>query len=407
MYRIKVLWLCPYPVSDLQTEIQVDRIKTAHTSSWIKVLSEALSKHPAIDLHILTKSQYVNDIRIGEMNGITFHIIRDAIPFTNSGYPDIFPFDRLSRYSLFIKKAKKHIFSVIRPDLVHAHGTEGPYGLLAIKLGITNIISIQGLLGEILKFESSRWRRIKQGLEKEVLTKAENFGCRTHFDTAYVKNYNPKATIYKLPEAMNDVFFSKQWKGSESNVITFTGTICQRKGVFDLLIALKDVEFDFFLKIIGSGSDSDLIKLKTLIERNGLSHKVKLLGFLSAEAIAEILVDTAVFVLPSYIENSPNSIAEAQAVGTPVVAYDVGGISSMIQSNKTGILTEPRNILSLRLAITEVMKNKEVRLKLSLASKNHALKNYKAEKVVEQTIKVYAELLSLKELANQSITEIN
>ena len=53
---------------------------------------------------------------------------------------------------------------------------------------------------------------------------------------------------------------------------------------------------------------------------------------------------------PSYIDNSPNSICEAQIMGLPVIACNAGGVSSLIEDKETGYLVptnSPHNIVSL------------------------------------------------------------
>ena len=48
-----------------------------------------------------------------------------------------------------------------------------------------------------------------------------------------------------------------------------------------------------------------------------------------------------VFVLPSAIENSPNSLGEAMMLGTPTVVSDVGGVKNMIDHEKEGYVYQP------------------------------------------------------------------
>ena len=58
-----------------------------------------------------------------------------------------------------------------------------------------------------------------------------------------------------------------------------------------------------------------------------MEDKIEFLGRLSAEGMKQAYLDANVFVMPSTIENSPNSLGEAMLLGVPCVAADVGGVA--------------------------------------------------------------------------------
>ena len=105
---------------------------------------------------------------------------------------------------------------------------------------------------------------------------------------------------------------------------------------------------DVTLRIAGpditysNGSFKDLIRIssygriiKKLIKKNRLEGKVCFLGALSATEMKKEYLRSNVFVCPSSIENSPNSIGEAQILGVPVVASYVGGIPDMMRGSES------------------------------------------------------------------------
>ena len=63
-----------------------------------------------------------------------------------------------------------------------------------------------------------------------------------------------------------------------------------------------------------------------LIKSTGLERKVTFLGRISASQMREEYLKCGMFVCPSSIENSPNSLVEAALMGAPVIASRVGGI---------------------------------------------------------------------------------
>ena len=70
--------------------------------------------------------------------------------------------------------------------------------------------------------------------------------------------------------------------------------------------------------------------------------------------MARELTRSHAFVISSYIENSPNSLAEAMLVGMPCVASFVGGIPSMVDDGRTGLLYPVDDVALLAAQIRQV-----------------------------------------------------
>ena len=99
--------------------------------------------------------------------------------------------------------------------------------------------------------------------------------------------------------------------------------------------------------------------LKKLIARKHLWKKVTFVGKLSAEQMKEKYLQSHIFLCASTLENSPNSVAESMLLGTPVVAGAVGGIPSMIDNGKEGILFEGETPKALAEAVIRLWDSEE------------------------------------------------
>jgi glycosyltransferase involved in cell wall biosynthesis len=88
------------------------------------------------------------------------------------------------------------------------------------------------------------------------------------------------------------------------------------------------------LCVIGKGHSKRLNILPNGIHLNYQGRK-------SGNEIQNILATTSFLVVPSLSENSPGVISEAQLLGVPVVATNVGGIPELISENETGFLSTP------------------------------------------------------------------
>ena len=72
--------------------------------------------------------------------------------------------------------------------------------------------------------------------------------------------------------------------------------------------------------------------------KHGVMESIDWLGRLDAEQLVAELLGAAVFAYPSHIDNSPNALCEALLVGVPTVASYVGGVPSLIDDGREGLL---------------------------------------------------------------------
>ena len=107
---------------------------------------------------------------------------------------------------------------------------------------------------------------------------------------------------------------------------------------FDLILKtaklLKD-KVDFIWMVYGISQYNEWQdKLDILAE----TVNIKLMGVVDESALISSILSSNIFVHPSYIDNSSNSVCEAQLLGIPVISTNVGGIPSLIEEGKTGFL---------------------------------------------------------------------
>jgi glycosyltransferase involved in cell wall biosynthesis len=76
-------------------------------------------------------------------------------------------------------------------------------------------------------------------------------------------------------------------------------------------------------------------------------------------------------------------------LGVPVIACNVGGVSSIVEHMVTGILIPSNGIFELTSWIIEILKDNNLKTKLSTTSKLEAKKRHDKEKIVTELVKVY------------------
>jgi glycosyltransferase involved in cell wall biosynthesis len=136
--------------------------------------------------------------------------------------------------------------------------------------------------------------------------------------------------------------------------------------------------------------------LNQLIENYGLQANVSWLGTKTPAEVATELSRCTLFVLPTLMDNSPNCLAEAMAVGVPSIATKVGGIPSMVDDKRDGMLYEKHDIEGLVNVVKLLLTDRCLLNKISVNARKRAFeRNFPAE-VSKKYITVYKSLMNGK-----------
>lgn len=177
--------------------------------------------------------------------------------------------------------------------------------------------------------------------------------------------------------------------------VLFLGNLSERKGVWDLLEAMKSVPRSVQLLFAG-GEDEHNIgeKLNQKIRQLNLQENVKWLGPVYGADKKDLLRDVDIFVLPSYAEGLPISLLEAMCAALPVVSTPVGGIPTVVKHNEQGLIVEPGNVKALSGALTTLAGNSELRLKIGATARQTCIEQYSIETVVNRYMDMYSEIIN-------------
>ena len=147
--------------------------------------------------------------------------------------------------------------------------------------------------------------------------------------------------------------------------IVFAGTLNERKGVRNLLIALRKIKESGMnlpkTLIIGDGPDREKL------EKMAKGLPVAFLGKKMPDELKTCLKEGMFLVFPSKEgrgEGMPNVILEAMSVGLPVIASRIAGIPEMIEHGRTGFLVEPDNPDEIAKCIKMLMGNPKLRKRM-------------------------------------------
>ena len=215
---------------------------------------------------------------------------------------------------------------------------------------------------------------------------------RTQWDHDHVLAINPKLNYHFMNETLRDSFYEAP-KWSLDNCVKhriFVSNSCSPlKGAHQVVKALPIILRDYpDAKVCFCGSQvmsnkiSDIIHfqgyhlyLRRLVKKMHLEDHVEFLGLLSESQMKQAFLDSHVYVMPSSIENSPNSLCEAQILGVPVVASYCGGTSTLVNDKHTGFLYRYEEYEMMAYLIMKLFSQKDLSL-LSAHERQVALKRH-------------------------------
>jgi glycosyltransferase involved in cell wall biosynthesis len=196
-----------------------------------------------------------------------------------------------------------------------------------------------------------------------------------------------KANIIPTPVNIAKFKPGVKTKNKEKLKIVFSGRLTEVKGVDYLLKAVPSLKGNFELIILGSGSEKD--KYKQLAKELKIERKVKFFGFTTK--VNEILAKADIFVLPSLSEGLPLSLLEAMASGCACVVTDIG---LPVRNKENALIVPAKNSEKLAEAINELVKNKNLRFKLSKNAVNY-VKKFSWENAAKQFKELFQKLVEV------------
>ena len=213
----------------------------------------------------------------------------------------------------------------------------------------------------------------------------------------FVGSLTENRSIHIISNGASVVKFNPNRKKEESQdvLILFMGKLSVNKGIYDLIEAFQRLNKDFIDARLVLGGSGDTNKIKALIEKKGIGNRVDVLGWVSGKRKNDIYENADIFVLPSYFEGLPGSMLEAMAAGTAIVSTNVGAIPEIVKEGWNGYLIESGDIEALYVRLLILCRNKNLRYKMGRESRRIIEEKYDINKIVEELVTAYREILAL------------
>ncbi|MFB6648997.1 glycosyltransferase family 4 protein [Bacillus toyonensis] len=419
---MKILWLTNIPLPEVSLLLNEEVLPFG---GWLVNASATLSSTEGVLLSVASPDNRINDVKLLRGEKIEYYIFPSV---NNSDVNEI-------RNNQYLEK----VIEECNPDIVHIFGTEFTHTLSMInvcqKKDIKTVISIQGLVSiyakhytsslptkvqnrytfrDLLKQDNIKKQQrgfIKRGeFEIEALRKVKRVIGRTTWDRACSTQINPDVIYHHCDETLREEFYKHRWdiEKIERNSIFLSQGSYPIKGLHFMIEAMHLILKKFpNTKLYIGGMDitkSETLKekmkissygryIKELIRKYNLQDKIIFTGLLNEKQMCERYLRSNVFVCPSSIENSPNSLGEAMILGVPCVASDVGGVSDMLKHKEEGFVYQTDAPYMLAHYVCEIFENEELTLSFSDNSRAHALQTHDPVKNVKRLMDIYEDIL--------------
>lgn len=377
---MKVLWLCNVILPLAAEQLHME---ATHKEGWLSGLADVmLEKRGENDIELAIAFPGAKEMFSGNRN-----VCRKTVSVKggelvcygfreDTTHPDL--------YDEELEERLEYIVNNFQPDIVHCFGTEYPHTLAMccvfprkdrLLLGIQGLCTVcanayfasmpdkavdKKTFRDWLKRDSLREQQGKfvgRGvLERESIRLAGNVTGRTEWDRFYTGKWNENVRYYQMNEILRPEFYGPEWNrdGCEKHSIFLSQGDYPLKGLHYMLTALPVIREKYpDAKVYVAGQNLtryDTLKqklklsgygkyLRGLIREKKIEEHVIFTGKLNPSQMRDQYLKCGLFVCPSSIENSPNSLGEAMLLGMPCVSADVGGIPSIF-SPEDGILYE-------------------------------------------------------------------
>jgi glycosyltransferase involved in cell wall biosynthesis len=395
--------------------------KGNHLGGWMASLAESLSQVNDIKLCIAYPKNNIAHIE-EVFDGKVFHF---AIP------------RKMMNYDNSMEVHFAQLVAKCNPDIVHLHGTEFAHGLALMKACPREkyVVSIQGLVSIYAKHyfsglppkvvESCTLRdfikrdNIPKGMEnyqkrgvieQEILKNTQHVIGRTEWDKACTRQLAPNAQYHFCNESLRGSFYEHSWSLSDcqNHSIFLSQGGYPIKGLHFVLEALPAIRERFpdvhiyvaGANIINTATITERLRLTSygqyiikLLKKHDLFSYVTFLGAQNEEDMCKQYLQAHVFVSPSSIENSPNSLGEAMLLGVPSVASAVGGVVDLMLHRQEGFVYQYDASYMLAHYVCEIFSNDHMAEEFSQNAKKRAQTTHDKEVNLNRLLAIYRAIL--------------
>ena len=248
-----------------------------------------------------------------------------------------------------------------------------------------------------------------------ISIKQKSFTVTAPGEAQDVRNFGVKTPILTLPLGVNPPHLlpDAQQKlrhiygiSPQTPIVLFLSRLHYKKRpdlLFRALNRLAAQNYDFHLIVAGSGEAVYETELKNLATSLGISHQISFAGFVIGEDKDLLLQGSDMFVLPSFSENFGIAVAEAMAVGLPVILTPGIQIAPDVAAAEAGLVVEGE-VEPLSEAIAQLLQSPNRRQQLGNNGKQLVIQQYSWNAIAQNLASVYSSVIQKQPLSHSFVS---
>ncbi len=336
--------LADFPVWEVAPELEQSSYWW-HFSVWLSELRQTLEEQDEYEIHwILLDKRPTSPMEIVQGKQ-TFHILPRARLMI--GLSTLYVHDRL---------AVRRLLRSLRPDIVHAWGTEDCYAICGADFPGRKILSIQGILNTYCRrAPGARFVRLHRFYEPGTLRTYRWVTTESPWAAARVQELVPTCKPVLLEYAVEHRLFNVQRTLSQEPTCLYVGTDEPIKNLNTIISAFSSPELAS-VKLLMAGVSRE--------QRPNLPPNITPLGYTARDGIAKLMGYAWGLVHSSKADTGPTSVKEARVVGLPVILTTECGSQQHVSHGHSGFILSPDDVSGFIRAVLAMTESREKALSM-------------------------------------------
>jgi glycosyltransferase involved in cell wall biosynthesis len=374
-------------IVQLTTDNRQDKREFHKDAPWFGTAPEALlqglARLPEVQVHVVSCIQQPVSSPAKLADNIWFHSL--VVPkggWLRTGYQGCI-------------RAVRQKVRELRPDLVHAHGTERDCALSAVFSGCPNVLTIHGnmrLIAAVNRARPFSYQWLAARLERLTIPRTDGVVCITSYTQAAVRPLARRTWV--VNNAVDARFFEVNHQPVAPKLVVCVGNISVRKNQNQFIEALDPLAADgsFQMLFLGGASGNDPYA-RRFFELVRARPWCRYGGMVDRDGLKRVLGEASALALPSLEDNCPMVVLEAMAAGVPVAAARVGGVPELIVEGRTGLMFDPLHAGETCQALSRIIQDPAFADRLATEARQEARARFHPEQIAHQHLEIYREVI--------------
>ncbi len=347
-----------------------------HYAVWLVSLYDALaSMTNRYEIHWVVMGKYIRKAKIIESNRQFFHLLPAySLTLAQRTY-------YLRERFLIGRELKR-----IKPDLVHAWGTETFYALAGKSFKGSKILSMQGILTACCKRAEIPSFQVRQSrFEPATMKSYRHITAESEWGIDRCRELAPNSIMHLWDYSANKLFYEGSRCISPKPSCLLAGTNTPLKNAICAIEAFSRPELSHITLYLAGIAEN---------EYKNLPANIIPLGRVSREEIKQKLSSTWCLVHPSLADSCPNIVKEARVMGVPCVVTTECGAKQYVVDEKSGYVIPVKNSDALAKAVLKITESRETSLRMGAYDHDRCRELLSEHTMINKLVKLYEQVLT-------------